>query len=500
MTSWDRLFLALFAAFSLAQLALLLGSPLDLSGDELHYVLWSERLDFCFYSKGPLLALLIRASTELFGDAAWAVRLPAALCYSAFSLLFYVFLRKEYGSQLALGMWLLLRSSLAFAQTGFLMTSDAPLLLFWFIALWAGSTAITSKRERYWLLFGLAVGLAIWSKYTAIFLLPSALFAAYHLGAAKQFKHKLLLLGGVLVCALSTLPILYWNSQHQWVNFAHNAGHLLKDNSVMIRPKYFFELLLGQFGLLGPLLFVAVIAAFWFAIAQYSNISARAKYYLCLSLPLAAFVLGISLTKRVYANWPLPIYVGALLLLTDLFSSRVPQIRKLRGLYLPALALNLLLLSLAHLPLLGFTLYIPGEYLPTKKLVAWSELGRTVSSILDNESDTPIITDKYWTASAIPYYSEHQGEVYLSNLSDRRMTQFDIWQTGKQWQALAGQDALLILNDPNRLAKISGHFQFIKPEADIPKLEVRYSGTAVRSFYFYRGINYDGWVPPPARR
>src|SRR6516162_9317799 len=59
--------------------------PLDLAPDEAHYWDWSRHLDWSYYSKGPLVAYLIRSSCELAGP--WslhqtgslmlAVRLPA---------------------------------------------------------------------------------------------------------------------------------------------------------------------------------------------------------------------------------------------------------------------------------------------------------------------------------------------------------------------------------------------------------------------------------------
>src|SRR5882757_248667 len=56
--------------------------PIDLSGDEAQYWDWSRRLDLSYYSKGPLVAYIIRASCARFGDQMWAVRLPA-LCLAA---------------------------------------------------------------------------------------------------------------------------------------------------------------------------------------------------------------------------------------------------------------------------------------------------------------------------------------------------------------------------------------------------------------------------------
>src|SRR6187401_2087432 len=62
----------------------------DLSPDEAHYWVWSQHLDWSYYSKGPLIAYLIRAGTELAGGLSlhWtggltlAVRLPAVICGS----------------------------------------------------------------------------------------------------------------------------------------------------------------------------------------------------------------------------------------------------------------------------------------------------------------------------------------------------------------------------------------------------------------------------------
>src|SRR5215813_5439928 len=70
------------AALHLAYLAC--DCPLDLAPDEAHYWDWSRNLDWSYYSKGPLVAYLIRLGTELAGGIALqltgsemlAVRLP----------------------------------------------------------------------------------------------------------------------------------------------------------------------------------------------------------------------------------------------------------------------------------------------------------------------------------------------------------------------------------------------------------------------------------------
>ena len=53
----------------------------NLVSDEAHYWDWSRHLDWCYYSKGPLVAWLIRASCWMWGaDVMPAVRLPAVIC------------------------------------------------------------------------------------------------------------------------------------------------------------------------------------------------------------------------------------------------------------------------------------------------------------------------------------------------------------------------------------------------------------------------------------
>src|SRR5436853_7420605 len=91
-------FLLILSAAGLHFLWLVHDCPLDLAPDEAHYWDWSRNLDWSYYSKGPLVAYLIRAgcdlagplSSRLTGSEALAVRLPAVLCGSLLLLSLYV--------------------------------------------------------------------------------------------------------------------------------------------------------------------------------------------------------------------------------------------------------------------------------------------------------------------------------------------------------------------------------------------------------------------------
>src|SRR5690606_37863562 len=77
--SWTAILLLVGLVTALRAVYVLWLCPYDLIEDEAHYWEWSRRLDWSYYSKGPGVALLIAAATELLGTTAGAVRLPAVL-------------------------------------------------------------------------------------------------------------------------------------------------------------------------------------------------------------------------------------------------------------------------------------------------------------------------------------------------------------------------------------------------------------------------------------
>src|SRR5438874_6568797 len=98
------------AALHLAYLANVAPSmvpPLDLAPDEAHYWDWSRHLDWSYYSKGPLVAYLIRAgcavagswSQQTIANEMLAVRLPAVLCGGLLLASLYVLTVQVFGRE-----------------------------------------------------------------------------------------------------------------------------------------------------------------------------------------------------------------------------------------------------------------------------------------------------------------------------------------------------------------------------------------------------------------
>ncbi|HEY7088762.1 MAG TPA: glycosyltransferase family 39 protein, partial [Tepidisphaeraceae bacterium] len=140
--------------------------PIDLAGDEAQYWDWSRNLDWSYYSKGPLVAYLIRASCSIFGETMPAVRYPALVIGAATSLVIYLLTRKLFGSdRLALGATLLFHIVPMFIAGSVLMTIDPPMFLCWALATYFASFAIFDGKRWMWWLVGVAIGVGFLAKY-----------------------------------------------------------------------------------------------------------------------------------------------------------------------------------------------------------------------------------------------------------------------------------------------------------------------------------------------
>jgi len=492
----DRLFWLFFTILSFLNLLVIRFSPLDLAPDEAHYWEWSRRLDWSYYSKGPLVAYLLAASRLIFGDTEFGVRFPAFFCYAVFSAAFYYFLRRFFLPLYALLGWLALRSMLMFAQTGIVMTTDAPAALFWFIALASAYLAVIEERRVFWICFGLAIGIGFSAKYTLVFLFLSLVVYLLIQPQLRNHLRSREFITGTVLMIVSVLPIVYWNSNHGWVNFAHNAGHLVREKGFSLSLRYLPELVLGQAGLVGPILFFGLCYAMFRGYQSWRRGDLAAGLLLFSCAPLMAFVIGISLTKRIYANWPLPIYIGALALFVQLLTVNRISWTSNKKLIRWGLILSAALTVAAHLPVLGYTLGVPGKILPTKKLAGWSDLGKTVESQLSaharNGEPPFVLGDDYEVVSSVAFYAASHPDAYCARLDDRRMNQYDIWGG---WERLRNRNGIVVLRSKDKIERLRPHFAAITPIDPVPALHVEYSKTPLRDFYLYYAEGYDGSAP-----
>ena len=172
-----RAALWLAAGLTLLRIVALFTTSLELYPDEAQYWLWSRDLHWGYVSKPPMIALLIRATTLLGDREAW-VRLSAPLVHAGAMLALYPVGRRLYGPATGLIAAALYGLMPAVQVSALFVATDAPLMLFLALALWAYAALVQTPdaRSRRWIAAGLgaAMGLAFLSKFAAVYMLMGA--------------------------------------------------------------------------------------------------------------------------------------------------------------------------------------------------------------------------------------------------------------------------------------------------------------------------------------
>lgn len=312
--------LILLALTGFRAVYLLFWAPIDLAPDEAHYWDWARHLDWSYYSKGPLVAWMIRAGLEVFGPLAEAlngtqmpaVRFPALICSVFTHVGLYLLTKLVFGSErLSFFVILVCVTFPPFHAVSLLSTIDAPFLCCWTWACVFGYYGFICNRSWGYPLTGLFVCLGILAKYTmALWLFSLGLFLLF------TPSHRAILFRSgfwitVAISALSAIPILYWNSQNDWVSFRHvatQAGVPNAGKNQGIRWLGPLEYLGGQMGLLMGYWFVAWVGGLWHFRPR-AEVDAPYRYLWWLSLPTIV-VFGISSVKASgQLNWPVAGYI-----------------------------------------------------------------------------------------------------------------------------------------------------------------------------------------------
>jgi 4-amino-4-deoxy-L-arabinose transferase-like glycosyltransferase len=455
--------------------------PLDLAPDEAHYWDWSRHLDWSYYSKGPLVAYLIRVSViaagswseQLTGNCALAVRLPAVACGSLFLLGLYVLTRQVYGSARLAAEVVAVALTMPVVTAGStLMTIDAPFTCCWCWALIFGFEAMCRDSKWAWPLAGLVVGLGILAKYTMI-LWPVSAFLFLLTDSSRR---RLLLRPGfwimTLVATACCMPILIWNVEHDWVGVRHVERLAGLDGPA---PHIHW---LGPFSYLGQQALLHL--GFWFivwlaamiAYGPWKKVRSDELKVMSDQAPLAThhsslithhflwwfsapmfvvFLLFSFKTGGGEPNWPIAAYISGLVLaagwLTTQIQSTIVWKRRLTlatlsiacgfalavsllihdtNLVRPALALASGEATTSHpLPLRRCD--------PTCRLRGWRQLAAEVDRMrnkLRRTGTDPIIVAGGWSMPGeLAFYCEDHPTVYSLGLAlADRHSQYDLWR------------------------------------------------------------------------
>jgi 4-amino-4-deoxy-L-arabinose transferase-like glycosyltransferase len=437
----------------------LAGSGLSLYVDEAYYWGWAQQLDWGYYSKPPLIAVLIALTTALCGDGVFCVKLGALLVYPITT--FLVFKLGETLFDARTGLWaaalFLLMPGVALSNL--IISTDVLLLLFWTAGLLAFIRALETNAWRHWLLVGLAGGLGLLSKYTMILFAPSALLALLLVPAWRgQLRNPRLWLAAGLAL-LIFLPNLLWNASHGWPTLRHTAeiSHLHEQTLHWGELGAFWG---GQFAVFGPLaLVLGLVAAFRVPRTPWTVL------LLVFTFTFLAVISAQALLGRANANWAAPAFVAASVLLAHWGVAHAHP----RWL-LAALALNVALMFGAYhydriAAGLGFELSAKSD--PFKRVRGWDRLGEQFTRLQAAHPQALLVSEEREVLAELAYYARIPSERVLSwNPQGLLRHQYDLMHSLGPTQR--GRDVLLVTS-ASAPGPIAEHFASVEP---LPPLHV----------------------------
>jgi dolichol-phosphate mannosyltransferase len=422
------------ATAALLCLRLVTALLIELTPQEAYYWNYAMHPALSYFDHPPMVAWVIGAGYFLLGRSELGVRLGGFLLTLLSTWLLYT-LGKLWFSKRA-GLWAALLFQLLplFFVYGVLITPDVPLTFFWLLTLYLFSLALGEDKKWAWYLAGAALGLSMLSKYTGVFLVPSALlFLILH----PRCRHWLLRKEPYLALVVALIvfaPVIIWNIEHGWTSFVFQVSNRLSEETSHPLGRL-VEFLSVQLGVTSPMLLVGLLLSSAIPVSLRMK-DRRMKWRFCFlfSAPLLVFFLFYSSRSLVKANWTLPGYLSLLI-------AAYPAYRYLRfnsGTRMKLIARYVLLAWFYALPII----YIVAIYHSTVTIpkitvhrwtTGWKELGRIVGReavAFEAEAGKKVFIlgmDTYNLAAALSFYTDDTHEVFSRNLVGKGARGFDYW-------------------------------------------------------------------------
>jgi 4-amino-4-deoxy-L-arabinose transferase-like glycosyltransferase len=394
--SWLAPALIALAALLLVRIGGLLLARTDLFFDEAQYWTWAQELAFGYFSKPPLIAWVIRATTSVCGNGEACVRLGAPLIHLGTSLALYAVAERLYGRRIGAAAALVFATLPGVSFSAAQISTDVPLLLFWSLALLGWVETLRTGRLGWAALLGLAFGLGFLSKYAMGFFV---LCAAIHLAASPAARRSVRaapLVLAALIAAAMVAPHLLWNVGHGFVTLAHTADNAAWSGS-LFHPGRLLEFLGAQFGVFGPILFAALVAIAWRALRRGADENER--FLLAFSLPILLAISAQALLSRAHANWAAAAYPAATILVTATLLGG-----GWRKLFATSLALHsVVAVAIAFGPAFAPMLRLKGLD-PYGRLLGWRDTAALVRAELARGPYQAVLSDDRALAAELLYY------------------------------------------------------------------------------------------------
>jgi 4-amino-4-deoxy-L-arabinose transferase-like glycosyltransferase len=480
---------------------LIIAALTPLFPDETYYWEWSRHLAAGYFDHPPVIAWLIRIGTMIAGNTPLGVRLGPVLA-GTLGVWFVCLATRRMADDRAAALCAVIFAVMPLSAAGLILaTPDAPLLA----AIAASTYAVVRALEHqpgtrdslaWWSWAGLALGIGLASKYTAVLVAVGVFLAlATHSGLRRRLREPGPYVA-TLLAILVFLPVMAWNAAHDWVSFAFQLRHGLGGaaGSALNRE---LELIAGQLGLVSPILFgmiaVAVTAGARRDATQIQRVLAVAAMF------VFAFFVYSATRRRVEANWPAIAYVPGVLLLVARSATQRWE-RWMRA----GIALSFVMMLVTYVNAFTPILPVPARRDPAARAHGWEDLARVVDRIHAprrpiSSYRTWIAADRYQDASELAFHLPDNPETFALNLVTRP-NNYDLWPSFTD-RAHPRDGLILVVDDISgvhpTVALLEPHFERVQ-KADSARLSRK--GDVTRHLRLWILDGWRGTWPTPEVR
>lgn len=466
---------------------------IPITPQEAYYWFYSQNIDWSYFDHPPMAAYSIWLGTNVFGDNIFGVKFMAVVWSLLTNLLLYKtvfryaenYLPSQNKYSLAFLSIVLLNLTLFTHIYSITIVPDTPLIFFWLLVVYTVQEKIITGNKKWWFIVGVALGLALVSKYTAVAIIGAVFF--FFLFSSKHRKELLspypylAIIIGFAIFA----PVIYWNYERGWASFLFQSAERA-DTVRSLRITYILQLLGSQLFMLTPLLFVYLFKSFSTVVRNW-----RAKENLHLYFWSAIIIIGgftlVSLTSLVKMNWLLPGFLPIIAIVVVLFSDSFFNPTKLIRFGIWS---SLVLVVVGHL-----IMVVPNIPLGNGNTWSgWEDAAEKVYKIQQERGGNEkifIFSNGYKAASLMKFYLPDQQNTYAENIYGKRALQFDYWGIP---QNLIGKDALYVRSNRTEydadLKEIKKYFDEV---VELETFEYKFiTGKSARKIICYYAKNYKG--------
>lgn len=195
--------------------------------EEAYYWNYAQHLDFSYFDHPPMVAVLIKIFTVIFGLQEASVHLPAIFCWMLTAV--FIFKLTDLISKGAGWYAVMLFSVLPyFFIQSVVTTPDMPVMICWAAALYYLYRSLVLNIASSWYAVGVCLGLGMVSKYTIVLLgLPILSYLLAVPSARGWFARKEPYIA-LLIAVLLFTPVIYWNATHEWASFIFQSVRRFK--------------------------------------------------------------------------------------------------------------------------------------------------------------------------------------------------------------------------------------------------------------------------------